>query len=50
VSRDLESYWDVLGGAMKIFALCPAPDDLVHAHGARVTNGGELEIVRPRCP
>jgi hypothetical protein len=49
VSRDLESYWDVLGGAMK--SVVPsATDDLVHRrHGARVTNG-ELEIVRQGAP
>jgi hypothetical protein len=53
VSRDLESYWDVLGGAMKISRVVPsATDDLVHrlSMALRVTNGGELEIVRHKVP
>jgi hypothetical protein len=53
VSRDTESYWDVVGGAMKITRVVPsATNDLVHrlSMALRVTNTGELEIVRHKVP
>jgi hypothetical protein len=52
-SRDSEPYWDVLGGAMKITRVVPsATNDLVHrmSMALRVTNTGELEIVRHKVP
>lgn len=52
-SRDTESYWDVVGGAMKITRVVPsATNDLVHrlSMALRVTNTGELEIVRHKVP
>lgn len=53
VSRDSESYWDVVGGAMKITRVVPgATADLAHrlSMALRVTNSGELEIVRHKVP